>query len=141
MDVEPLCSSDSQALFEVGWSHIKRAEFLYDEPILKCFNEPFPVLHWHGDRIILPSSAILLASSTLCKEQFFRIGQNAYGLQFHAEIINEMVHKWIREDLDFIIQALGPNARLILLEQQKLFCNQSLETRLAFLNFLFMQFI
>jgi GMP synthase (glutamine-hydrolysing) len=35
---------------------------------------------------VLPSSAVLLASSATCPVQMFRVGQNVYATQFHPEL-------------------------------------------------------
>jgi GMP synthase (glutamine-hydrolysing) len=35
---------------------------------------------------VLPSSAVLLASSAACPVQMFRVGRNVYATQFHPEL-------------------------------------------------------
>jgi GMP synthase-like glutamine amidotransferase len=65
------------------------------------------VLHWHGDRCVLPPQAELLASSLHCPEQAFRIGARAVGLQFHVELLPEQLELWLRHDRDYVIGALG----------------------------------
>ncbi len=65
------------------------------------------VLHWHGDRCVLPPQAELLASSLHCPEQAFRIGPRAVGLQFHVELLPEQLELWLRHDRDYVIGALG----------------------------------
>ena len=95
---------------------------------------PFPVLHWHRDRILLPNKAELIASSSRCKEQLFKIGSFAYGIQFHIEIDNEMVNNWIEDDNEFIFSALGKDGQSILRQQQNEFGNKTIEARLEFLN-------
>ena len=134
-DVEVLNEGTSRrALAEIGWHNVFPS---IDEGINKLkslFEKPFPVLHWHGDRIILPTNAELIASSGRCKEQFFRIGSSAYGIQFHVEMENDMVNRWIEEDDKFISLALGQNGQYILKEQQKEYSHKTLEARLEFLN-------
>ena len=66
------------------------------------------VLHWHGDRCRLPPEAELLASSLHCREQAFRLGARAVGLQFHIEVEPAMLERWLREDADYVVGALGP---------------------------------
>ena len=51
---------------------------------------PLYVLHWHQDRIVLPSKAKLLAVSSKCREQFFRIGKKAYGLWPMIELVDKL---------------------------------------------------
>ncbi|MFB9236158.1 type 1 glutamine amidotransferase [Plantactinospora siamensis] len=53
------------------------------------------VLHWHVDEITeLPHGATLLAASTRCAHQAFRLGDRAWGLQFHLECDAETVRDW-----------------------------------------------
>ena len=91
-------------------------------------------MHWHGDRILLPECAELLASSSRCEEQLFKIGPSAYGIQFHIEIENEMVYSWIKEDKKFIYSALGQYGHSFLKKQQAEYGNITLEARLKILN-------
>jgi GMP synthase-like glutamine amidotransferase len=59
------------------------------------FSQPLPVAQWHEDEItILPDNAILLASSFACRNQIYRIGNLAYGLQFHPEIDLSIIKDW-----------------------------------------------
>jgi hypothetical protein len=41
---------------------------------------------------------MLLASSTRYTNQAFRVGERAWGLQFHIETTPEMVRAWARSD-------------------------------------------
>ena len=105
--------------------------------LYKFLDKPCPVLHWHADRILLPTTAELIASSSRCKEQLFSIGSLAYGIQFHVEIVDEMVKTWISEDQKFITSSLGVDGQAILKQQQKEFGSKTLNSRLKFLNALF----
>ena len=134
-DIEVLQEGKScQPLAEIGWHDICSKEFENGNKLTKLLGKPFPVLHWHGDRILLPTTADLIASSRKCKEQLFQIGSLAYGLQFHIEIDDEMVKSWIEEDKEFIFSALGKHGQSILKKQQKEYGNQTLEQRLEFVN-------
>ena len=95
------------------------------------------VLHWHGDRIILPNNAKILASSARCREQLFRVGPCAYGLQFHVEVEENEVIQWIAEDNEFICSALGDEAPTIIMEQQKRYGANSKPRRLQLLEDLY----
>jgi GMP synthase-like glutamine amidotransferase len=56
------------------------------DPVLAAAEqEEIPVMHWHHDTFDLPADAVHLASSSQYENQAFRIGPNAYGLQFHVE--------------------------------------------------------
>tara|TARA_Y100000589_G_scaffold116965_1_gene110856 strand:+ start:938 stop:1675 length:738 start_codon:yes stop_codon:yes gene_type:complete len=119
---------------EIGWSEISSINLKNYDEISVFLKKPLNVLHWHGDRIILPSNAVLLASSKHCKEQLFKIGNNIYGLQFHAETDDLMTSNWIKNDKEFIISALGENGSKILKSQCQKFEKNSLNMRIVFIN-------
>ena len=127
-DVEILkYGSPPKTLPEIGWSQIF---FNHSNNDLKKFCEtPFHVLHWHGDRILLPKNTELIASSKRCKEQFFKIGDLAYGLQFHIESSKEMTESWINEDKLFINKGLGAKGQEILRNEEKQFGEKTILKR------------
>ena len=51
-------------------------------------------LQWHGDTFDLPDGAELLATSPLARNQAFRGGELAYGVQFHLEVTGDMAREW-----------------------------------------------
>jgi len=135
-DVEILkYGSPPKALPEIGWSQIFIDKSNSDFKAL--FEDPFYVLHWHGDRILLPNKAVLIASSARCKEQFFRIGDYAYGLQFHIETTGGMVNKWIKEDKEFVFKGLGSNGQEILKEENKKYIDKTFFKRKLLISKLF----
>tara|TARA_B100000700_G_scaffold330010_1_gene454145 strand:- start:1950 stop:2690 length:741 start_codon:yes stop_codon:yes gene_type:complete len=112
---------------ELGWLPIS---FISNNLCpFNVFEEPFYVLHWHGDQILLPNSATLLASSMRCKEQMYKIGNKIYGLQFHLETINNDIFKWLEEDSEFVMKAYGDNFREILIQQELEHGTSSLQKR------------
>lgn len=136
-DVEPLLDSASLLSPEVGWDKIFLASRSCEKIWGSLLDKPLEVLHWHGDRILLPKSAQLIASSNRCKEQLFKIGEFAYGLQFHVEVDQNMIEKWIEEDFEFIQLAIGLKAKEILLAQQEKYGEETLHRRLLVVNKLF----
>ena len=82
---------------EIGWKPIypqDHLEILYRDEIT--------VFHWHGDTFELPRGAVRMASSAMYKNQAFRVGNRAVGLQFHLEVEPEGIERWIdayREEL------------------------------------------
>ena len=129
--------SPPQPLAEIGWSPISSNRINKNDDLISFLNLPLTVLHWHGDRILLPTTAELIASSSRCKEQLFKIGPLAYGLQFHIEIDEGMVNSWIEEDIEFITATLGLDGPSILKQQQLDYGYKSHESRLKLLNKLF----
>jgi len=63
------------------------------------------VLQWHHDEIAeLPAGATLLAASTAYPHQAFRLGDRAWGLQFHIECDTAMVADWVSTNLDLLAE-------------------------------------
>jgi GMP synthase (glutamine-hydrolysing) len=63
---------------------------------------PMPVVQWHYDAVTeLPDNAEVLASNPAYPIQAFRVGEVAWGLQFHIEADADMVRTWaIDESMD-----------------------------------------
>jgi GMP synthase (glutamine-hydrolysing) len=57
------------------------------DPVLAGMPEVFDALVGHKEACrVLPPSAVLLASSSACPVQMFRVGTNVYATQFHPEL-------------------------------------------------------
>lgn len=52
---------------------------------------------WHREGFAIPESAVRLASGDRFPNQAFRIGQSAYGLQFHPEATPGIINSWLFE--------------------------------------------
>ena len=63
-------------------------------PLFAGLEEPLVSLQWHGDTFELPDGATLLARSAEVAHQAFRVGERAYGVQFHLEVTAEMAREW-----------------------------------------------
>ncbi len=134
--VEPLeVGHPKTKKLEVGWAPVNFHNL--NDPLNLFEDSKFDVLHWHGDRAILPSSAEIIASTQICHEQLFCINKLAYGIQFHVEVEEDMVFSWISEDNKFIHDALGDNASIILRKQQADFGTKTFSNRLKFINKIF----
>ena len=55
---------------------------------------PRIVYQWHREGMELPSGVELLARGDLFENQAVRVGEAAYGIQFHAELTLAMMHRW-----------------------------------------------
>jgi GMP synthase-like glutamine amidotransferase len=51
-------------------------------------------LQWHGDTFDLPDGATRLAGSPAYPNQAFRVGADAYGVQFHLEVSPALAREW-----------------------------------------------
>jgi len=79
---------------EVGFAPIAMAAVPGGNPLAPL--RDVPVLHWHGDSFDLPAGAERLASSTLYRNQAFRVGRTILALQFHAEMgLDPVFHDWV----------------------------------------------
>jgi len=71
---------------EIGWFDIELTDANVNPFALPT---PMRVFHWHGETFDLPRGAQLLASSQMCKNQVFLLGERVAGLQCHLEITLE----------------------------------------------------
>lgn len=77
---------------EIGWSTLE----LTTAGHRSCLRhlDDVPVLHWHGETFDLPADAEHLASTEICMNQAFSIGQHLLGLQFHPEVTADGLESW-----------------------------------------------
>ncbi len=61
---------------------------------------PPKFFQWHNEGFTLPEGAVKLAASDLYPNQAFRIGEHAYGFQFHPEATLEQIQLWHERDAD-----------------------------------------
>ena len=85
---------------EIGWYDLLLTPGGKADKVFKNSPERLTVFQWHGDTFDIPSDATLLAGSVLFPNQAFRIGDNIYGLQFHLEVTQKMISRWINEYKD-----------------------------------------
>ena len=79
---------------EIGWYDVELTAEAGDDPIFSRLPERFRACQWHSYQFDLPAGASLLARSPVCL-QAFRIGDTAWGTQFHGEITREIFAGWI----------------------------------------------
>jgi GMP synthase-like glutamine amidotransferase len=79
---------------EVGWAPVTFTDAALRDPLFAGVVGNPIVFHWHAETFDLPSAAELLASSSACRNQAFRVGDRIYGLQFHLEVTPDMIVDW-----------------------------------------------
>jgi len=81
---------------EIGWYDVAPTQTGPSDPMFAHFEDSEKIFQWHGDTFDIPHGAAHLATSQLCPNQAFRYGTNVYGLQFHLEVDEPMIHRWLR---------------------------------------------
>jgi GMP synthase-like glutamine amidotransferase len=70
------------------------------DPLFSCLPPEFVTFQWHHDSFDIPEGGTLLAGSSACRHQAFRVGERAWGLQFHPEVTEKIIRDWCRWDTD-----------------------------------------
>ena len=80
---------------EIGWSTVKPTSAGSRDPLFKHLGRSEQIFQWHGDTFHLPEGAELLAVTDACRNQAFRYAGNVYGLQFHLEVDQALIRRWL----------------------------------------------
>jgi len=80
---------------EIGWYELSPTQQAPADPLFCALFEPHPVFQWHGYTFDLPAGAVHLARTETCENQAFRYGLNAYGMQFHLELDERLINRWL----------------------------------------------
>lgn len=84
---------------ELGARLVAKRDAAVDDALFADIPLSPVVVQWHWDAVVeLPPGAVLLAASPRYQNQAFRVGQRAYGLQFHIETPPDMVRGWAAAD-------------------------------------------
>lgn len=80
---------------EIGPGVVGKRDAADTDPLFRYVPMIPDVFQWHVDEITeLPPGATLLAASTRHPHQAFRLGDRAWGFQFHIECDVEMIADW-----------------------------------------------
>jgi GMP synthase (glutamine-hydrolysing) len=107
---------------EIGWYTVKTTRGGKQDMLFRHLPERMAVFQWHEDTFETPDGGMLLATGKPCKNQAFKVGSNAYGLQFHVEVTPDMVQRWMEgeEDKNAVQRALSDTATI-----EKVFLKQA----------------
>jgi GMP synthase (glutamine-hydrolysing) len=84
---------------ELGWYEVELTPEGKRDPVLGALSPGFTAFGWHRYEFALPHGGTPLATSATCL-QAYRLGDAAWGIQFHAEVTGEDADAWIDEDRD-----------------------------------------
>jgi GMP synthase-like glutamine amidotransferase len=95
---------------EIGPRLVAKRDAAERDPLFAPLPMLPDVIQWHHDEIVeLPLGAVLLATSTNYANQAFRLGDSAWGVQFHPEADTAMIAQWAGTNGP-VLAALGTTA-------------------------------
>jgi len=80
-----------------GWLSVELTEAGANDPVLGRLPGTFAALQWHYYAHDVPAGAVELARNDVCT-QAFRLGESAWGVQFHPEVTLQQVESWVGEE-------------------------------------------
>lgn len=80
---------------EVGFVPLRPLPAAKEDRLLSFYGDGDLVFQWHQDTYDLPSGAELLATGDDVRVQAFRVGELAWGIQFHQEVDAHELRWWI----------------------------------------------
>lgn len=112
---------------EVGFRKVEVLPAGADDPVLAPFAPSSLVFEFHQDECALPDDATLLATGDETVVQAFRVGEQAYGIQFHFEVTVQEITAWadkrpterLRDEWGVTKQELLAQAAVHLEQQQR----------------------
>ena len=81
---------------EIGWHPVELTDEAVDDPVFSRLPERFDAFQWHYYTYGVPAGGVELARSPSCT-QAFRLGDNVWGIQFHAEVTEPQIRDWLDE--------------------------------------------
>jgi GMP synthase-like glutamine amidotransferase len=97
---------------EIGWYEVETLEAAAGDPVLGGLPERFTAYQWHSFQSDVPPDAVALAASRVCL-QAYRLGESAWGTQFHPEVTHAICESWISNyhtDPDAVALGFDPDA-------------------------------
>ena len=82
---------------EIGWVEVELTDAADEDPVFSRLPARFEAFQWHYYTYGVPNGGVELARSELCT-QAFRLGDSAWGIQFHAEVTQAQVESWLEEE-------------------------------------------
>jgi GMP synthase (glutamine-hydrolysing) len=82
---------------EVGWYEVELTQDAASDPVFGGAPPRFEAFQWHSYAFGLPPGATPLALSPVGL-QAYRLEDFAWGIQFHAEVTEAIVRRWIAAD-------------------------------------------
>lgn len=78
----------------IGWPEVERTAAGAEDPLLAGLPGVVAALHWNEDCFTVPDGAVELLSRSDLGGEAFRLGDRAWGLQFHPEAEESILDGW-----------------------------------------------
>jgi GMP synthase (glutamine-hydrolysing) len=82
---------------EVGFEPIRPTPDAVDDPLFSHLMDGDMAFQWHLDTFALPADAKLLITGDQVPNQAYRVGDLAWGTQFHLEVNGPEIEHWLDE--------------------------------------------
>ena len=82
---------------ERGFTRMTLSDEAADDPVFGALPREVDVFNLHGYAFDTPANGVELARSRVCA-QAFRVGESAWGVQFHPEVRLEQVERWFAKE-------------------------------------------
>jgi GMP synthase-like glutamine amidotransferase len=83
----------------IGWGEVELTEAGATDPVFSALPDRFEGLLWHHYAHDVPEGAVALAHSATSL-QAFRLGDTCWGVQFHPEVTEPQLERWIADPSD-----------------------------------------
>lgn len=84
---------------EIGWGEVELTGAAAADPVFSALPPRFEGLVWHHYAHDLPEGGTALAHSA-ASLQAFRLGETCWGVQFHPEVTEPQLERWIGDETD-----------------------------------------
>ena len=96
---------------ELGITRLRMTDAAAGDPLLGGLPAEVVALQWHYLEVTeLPEGAVTMCSSEHCANQAFRVGGNAWGIQFHLEGLGGTAQDWAAEGTELRRSGIDPAA-------------------------------
>lgn len=95
---------------EIAIAPVTQTDIAQSDPIFSALPAQFSTMQWHGVEIsTLSKNTTVLASNDACATQAIRVGDKAWGVQFHPEVEATTLRDWMgdKANRDCAIDWLG----------------------------------
>ena len=120
---------------EFGFNTLHLTDPARDDRLMAAFRDGDLVFHWHQDTFELPEGATLLGTGDDVYLQAFRVGDHAWGVQFHFEVDRAELDLWLKVAGEDVVRAWGKTTQQVSAEADLHMATQERRARDLFHRF------